>query len=443
MVKEQDILQALRSIMDPDFNKDIVSLGFVQNIKIEGKKVSFDIRLTTPACPVKNEFQRQAEAAVRHLVGVEDVHVNMTSDSKSSSSAVGGIQSTLDTVRSIIAVSSCKGGVGKSTIAAHMAVELSGRGGQRVGLVDADIHGPSVPALFNLQKAAVYVNEKKQLIPIERDGLKIMSFGFLLGDAPAVMRGPMVSQYLQQVLHNTDWGGLDYLFIDMPPGTGDVQLTITQSVRLSGAVIVTTPQTLSLIDVARGILMFEKVNVPILGLIENMSYFVCDHCQTKHRLLGSHSSQSLQDRFGIELLAELPFLKQLTQSMDAQSADNPYIKQAVDRVVMALGKNSIQRKQVPAVQFDQEKVVLTWEDGTRIQVSHRDLRLSCRCALCVDEITGAQILLEKNVQSDIAPREITPLGNYALGITWNDGHSSGIYPYKTIKELALSHPAIG
>src|SRR3989338_6227 len=434
MMREEDVLEALRNIIDPDFNKDIVSLGFVKNIRILGDEVSLEIQLTTPACPVKNEFQRQAEYLVRQLPGIKKVSVQMTAAQRPFTSALQGIQSTLNTVASIIAVSSCKGGVGKSTVAGYLAQELASRGFQ-VGLVDADIHGPSIPTLFNMTHAEVYINDKKQLIPVERNNLKIMSFGFLLGDGPAVMRGPMVSQYVQQVLHNTDWGKLDYLFIDMPPGTGDVQLTITQSVRLSGAVIVTTPQTLSLIDVTRGILMFEKVNVPILGVIENMSYFVCDNCAKRHYIFGQNARQSLNERFGIGLLAEFPLLAQLTYPMDS-SVGNDFIRQALDRIMMALGKSTVQQKEVPQIQFDSRKVTLAWSDGTQIQVSNRDLRLSCRCAVCINEMTGERILQEKDVRSDIVPQEVIPLGNYAVGITWNDGHASGIYPYRAIKELA-------
>lgn len=435
MITENEILNALKQIIDPDFNKDIVSLGFVQNIKIEGREVYFDIALTTPACPVKSEFQKKAEEAVKKIAGVGSVKVRMTT-LPSAQQAPQTIQSSLSQVRSIIAVSSCKGGVGKSTVAAHLAQELARRGFQ-VGLVDADIHGPSIPTLFNLQQAQVQVNERAQLIPIIKDNLKIMSFGFLLGDGPAVMRGPIVTRYIQQILHNTAWGPLDYLFVDMPPGTGDVQLTITQSLRLAGAVIVTTPQTLSLIDVTRGILMFEKVSVTILGLIENMAYFICDQCDKKHYIFGPSGAESLKERFGIEILAEWPLLPQLTLKID-RPLINDYITQAVDKVVMAVGKNRILQKQIPAIQFDARYVTLTWPDGTKIQVSNRDLRLSCRCALCVNELTGERTLREKDIRDDIAPKEITPLGNYAIGITWNDGHSSGIYPYANIKQLVPS-----
>ena len=439
MIKETDILQALKKVIDPDFNKDIVSLGFVRNIKIDGGKVAFDIALTTPACPVKAEFQAQAEQLVKEIPGVNEVAINMTTlpnvtPQVNTGSGMSAPSDVLKNVRSIIAVSSCKGGVGKSTTAALFAMELAQRG-FKVGLIDADIHGPSIPTLFDLGHTEVYVNQNKQFIPIEKYGLKIMSFGFLLGDAPAVMRGPIITRYIQQLIYQTAWGELDYLFIDMPPGTGDIQLTITQTVKLSGAVIVTTPQTLSLVDVSRGILMFEKVEVPILGIVQNMSYFICDNCDKKHFIFGGSHSGSLLDRFGLETLAEIPLLPQFTMKFDTPIR-NQFIMDAVDKTIRALGKISIQQKQVPTIKFDAEQTYLTWPDGSQSTISNRDLRLSCRCAVCVNELTGEQILKPDHVKSDIAPTKTSTLGNYAIGIEWNDGHASGIYPYKSIKELA-------
>ncbi|HBR14053.1 MAG TPA: hypothetical protein DD723_00715 [Candidatus Omnitrophica bacterium] len=436
MITEKEVLNALSQIIDPDFNQDIVSLGFVQNIKIEKSSVAFDIALTTPACPVKDFFQKKAEDLIKKIPGVGSVQVRMTTLPRKSSQAGLNTQSGLAGVKSIIAVSSCKGGVGKSTLAATLALELARRG-YKVGLLDCDIHGPSVPALFNAQNEKITINGMNQLIPVEKFHLKIMSFGFLLGDAPAVMRGPMVSQYIQQILHGTDWGDLDYLFMDMPPGTGDVQLTITQSVKLNGAVIVTTRQTLSLVDVARGILMFEKVDVPMLGVIENMSYFICDNCDKKHYIFGGKASDSLTDRFGLEMLAEIPVLPQLTARIDGHTT-HPSIVDAVDHMIRSLGKTSILKKQIPAIRFDESNTYLTWPSGEVTSVSHRDLRLSCRCALCINEMTGEQILQETDVPAAIAPKKITPLGNYAVGIEWNDGHASGIYPYTQLKEKSLS-----
>src|SRR3989338_1843217 len=215
----------------------------------------------------------------------------------------------LTKVKHVIAVSSCKGGVGKSTVAAGFARSLCQQG-FKTGLLDADIHGPSLPTLFNLTSGVkVLSNEFRMIVPIEAQGLRLMSFGFLLGDAPAVMRGPIVTRYIQQIMLQTDWGELDYLIVDMPPGTGDVQLTITQSARLTGAVIVTTRQTLSLVDVARGILMFEKVSVPILGIVDNMAYFICGSCHTKHYLFGDE--HALEKRFGVKTLVEIPLIADL------------------------------------------------------------------------------------------------------------------------------------
>ncbi len=330
----------------------------------------------------------------------------------------------LSNVKNIIAVSSCKGGVGKSTMAASIAWELSRRGAS-VGLMDADIHGPSLPSLFNLKNVEIFTDEFKLIVPYEYEGLKLMSFGFLLGDAPAVMRGPIVTRYIQQLLFQVNWGDLDYLIIDMPPGTGDIQLTITQSIRLRGAVIITTPQTLSLVDVARGIIMFEKVSVPIIGVINNMAYFICDQCDKKHYIFGSGQ---IGERFGVRALGEIPLMRSMIGHFSQYQA-NEYVQSAVDRMLAGLKEDSGSKTSVPSVQFDAQQIRLTWADGSKASVNNRDVRLNCRCALCVDEINGKKLLDPSKVPVDVAPTEVTPLGNYALAITWNDGHSSGIYPY--------------
>src|SRR6202142_241390 len=240
-------------------------------------------------------------------------------------------------IKHVIAISSCKGGVGKSTIPFARALELAQRG-IKVGLLDADIYGPSLPSLFQLNKPQVITNEFKLFTPIEYKGLKLMSFGFLLGDAPAVMRGPIVTRYIQQLLLQTDWGELDFLILDMPPGTGDVQLTITQSVKLTGAVIVTTHHSLSLVDTARGILMFEKVKVPVLGVIENMAYFLAPDTGKKYYIFGEQKAGALSLRFGVKALAEIPIQEQLSGCMGSNQA-NPYIQKAADELLIAVEKN--------------------------------------------------------------------------------------------------------
>jgi len=330
-------------------------------------------------------------------------------------------------IKYTIAISSCKGGVGKSTMATALAWELHQRG-FKTGLLDADIYGPSLPSLFQLQKAKVQTNEFKLLAPVDHQGLKLMSFGFLLGDAPAVMRGPIVTRYIQQMLFQTDWGELDFLIIDMPPGTGDVQLTITQSVQLTGAVIVTTHHGLSLVDTARGILMFEKVNVPILGVIENMAYFTAPDSGKKYYIFGEQKAGAISKRFGVKTLAEIPIQDALSKDMSVYKA-NPSIQEATDGLLQAIEQISSTQSDLKDAGYREGEVVLVFNDGRELTAKAFDLRVNCACALCVSEVSGHRLVDPKKIPADINPVEILPLGNYAVGITWSDGHSSGIYPY--------------
>ena len=334
---------------------------------------------------------------------------------------------SLSKVKNVIAISSCKGGVGKSTIACALAWELSQRG-LKTGLLDADIYGPSLPALFQLQKPDVVSNEFKMISPVEYQGLKLMSFGFLLGDAPAVLRGPIVTRYIQQLLFQTDWGELDYLILDMPPGTGDVQLTITQSIKLTGAVIVTTHHSLSLVDTARGILMFEKVKVPILGIIENMAYFTAPDTNKKYYVFGEQKAGALSTRFGVKTLVELPIQKELSGDMSSYKV-NPYIELAVDGLLKSVEDSQAAQSNLKDVGFAEGRIELVFSDGRELSAKAFDLRAQCACASCVSEATGERLVDIKKIPADIKPEEILPLGNYAVGITWSDGHASGIYPY--------------
>jgi len=334
---------------------------------------------------------------------------------------------SLSKVKNIIAISSCKGGVGKSTVAAALSLELIHRG-FKTGLLDADIYGPSLPSLFQLQDAKVQSNEFKLLTPIDHQGLKLMSFGFLLGDAPAVMRGPIVTRYIQQLLFQTDWGELDYLIIDMPPGTGDIQLTITQSIKLTGAVIVTTHHSLSLVDTARGILMFEKVNVPILGVIENMAYFRAPDTGKKYYIFGEQKAGALTKRFGVKTLVEIPILEELSGDMRTYQVTD-CIKKAAEGLLESLNEAQLSQSELKDAGFRDGQVVLVFSDGKEISSKAFDLRANCQCALCVSETTGKRLVDPKRIPADVNPQEILPLGNYAVGITWSDGHSSGIYPY--------------
>lgn len=427
MVSREEVLKVLSRIEDPDLHKDIVSLGFIKELVIDGGKVSFAMELTTPGCPLKNMFKSEAEKLVSELDGVEKVNVTMTARQN----RISNSSDSLKNVKHVIAVASAKGGVGKSTVAATLASEFASRG-FKVGLLDTDLFGPSIPTLFNIRESEI-MQKENMLIPMDYKGMKLMSFGFLLGDSPAIMRGPMVSGYIQQLLTTVAWGELDYLFIDMPPGTGDIQLTISQTIKLDGAVIVTTRSSLSLVDVARGILMFEKVQIPILGVVENMAYFVCDNCSKEHFIFGEKHSD-LTERFGVETIAHIPVDSDRAKPFDRYES-NGINSDLADLLIRQVGKASASAVTAPDVKLFPDRVVVAWKDEAPIEISNHILRNSCQCALCVDEYTGKKTLKSEDIPEDIHALEVTPLGNYAVSIQWSDGHTSSIYPYKTLRSI--------
>ena len=433
MPTEKDVYESLKHIIDPDLGQDIVSLGFVKNLAItEAGEVAFTLELTTPACPVKDRFKTEAEASVAKLPGVKSVKVTMTA--MASKRPQKPQADMLTDVGAIIAVSSCKGGVGKSTVAGHLARAIQ-REGYEVGVLDTDIYGPSFPTLFNSHNPDIYM-EKDRIQPHIVDGLKTMSLGFLMGDKPAVLRGPLASNYTMQILRQTEWGKLDYLIIDLPPGTGDIQLTLVQQASLDGAVIVTTPHSLSLVDVARGILMFEKVNVPVLGVVENMSYFDCDGCGKRHYPFGQ-SSATLKQRFGLSTLAELPMIIGLSSVANkSDGADIDAFQELAENVHREIGKRRAGAQPHPEVTAEPGAVRVRWSDGTESRIPSKTLRASCQCALCVDELSGDPLLDAGTIPDDIKAEAIDTLGNYAVAITWSDGHSSGIFSWDHLAAVA-------
>jgi ATP-binding protein involved in chromosome partitioning len=313
-ITQEQVLQALRVVQDPDLHRDIVALEFVKNLRIEGGAVKFDVQLTTPACPVKEDLKAQAIEAVNAIPGVTSVEVNMTAQVPKSAS--GKKTENLKDVKHIVAVASGKGGVGKSTATANLAVALA-QTGASVGVLDADIYGPSMSMMFQVKEAPV-LDDKQKLHPVVVNGIKIVSMAMFAEDEkPVVWRGPMVSQMIQNFVHNVVWGSLDYLLIDMPPGTGDVQLTLTQSAPLSGGVIVTTPQDVSVLDAKKGLKMFQKVSVPVLGIIENMSYFICDNCEKKHYIFRQGGGRRISQSLGLPFLGEIPLEPEVAVGGDA------------------------------------------------------------------------------------------------------------------------------
>ncbi len=312
-ISETDVLDALRPIVDPDFHRSIVELGFVKDIEIDGDRVAFKIELTTPACPVKAEFERQANEAVAALPGVATVDVTMTSNTRGASRASN--PDVLPGVKNIVAVASGKGGVGKSTVSVNLALALRDSGAE-VGLLDADIYGPSIPLMLDV-RGQPQITPDRKIVPKEALGLRCMSIGFLAGeDAPVIWRGPMVHGVIKQFLSDVDWGELDYLVLDLPPGTGDAVLTICQGAPLSGAVIVTTPQEVALIDARKGLKMFERVNVPVLGIVENMSWFTCPKCDERHALFGEGGGGRAAKELGVELLGQIPLQPDVVRAGD-------------------------------------------------------------------------------------------------------------------------------
>ncbi len=310
---QEKIIAALKTVQDPDLHKDIVSLGFVKNMKVEGGSVSYDVELTTPACPVKEQLKTECETKTQAIEGVTSVSVNMTAVVRSSEHS----QPILTGVKNIIAVASGKGGVGKSTVATNLALALK-LSGASVGLMDADIYGPSIPQMLGIPITPPKGGPDNKFFPHEKYGLKVVSAAFLTKQGqPLMLRGPMLGGIIQQFLQNVDWGELDYLVIDLPPGTGDVQLTLTQRAPLSGAVVVTTPQEVSLIDADKGVKMFQQVKVPLLGIVENMSYFVCDGCDKKHYIFKSGGGKTLAETFKIPFLAEIPIVGEVVEGGDS------------------------------------------------------------------------------------------------------------------------------
>ena len=311
----EQVLQALSAIIDPDLGRDVVSLGMIKDLDITpAGAVAFNFELTTPACPVKDRFRNQAEELVSALPGVSAVNMKFTSNVRAGFFQRQGPE-LIPGVRNTIAIASGKGGVGKSTVAINIAAALR-QTGARVGLLDADIYGPSVPAMAGVSEQPVVVEGR--LVPLEAYGLKLMSIGFQAGsDKAMVWRGPMVSKAISQMIGDVSWGELDYLLIDLPPGTGDASLTIAQTIPLSGVAVVCTPQDVALDIAVKALQMFRSLNVKALGLVENMSWFVCDGCGKEHHIFSHGGGEAAAERLGVPFLGSIPLEAAVREEADA------------------------------------------------------------------------------------------------------------------------------
>ncbi len=313
-VQERDVLAAMSTVMDPDLNQDIVKAGMVKDLKIEGGFVKLRIELTTPACPLKEKIKGDAEKALKAVAGVEKFEIEMTSRVRAQPSGASKDQ-LLPHVKNVVLVGAGKGGVGKSTVALNLACALA-RHGATVGLLDADFYGPSVPVMTGIKKKPVS-RDGKNLEPLEAHGIKVMSIGFLIeADQALIWRGPMLQGALMQLVRDVNWGELDYLIVDLPPGTGDIPLTVAQQLKSAGAVLVTTPQDVALADVIRAKQMFDKLAVPVLGIIENMSQFVCPHCGKGTHIFDTGGGRKASDMMDIAFLGEIPLELSIRQGGD-------------------------------------------------------------------------------------------------------------------------------
>mmetsp|Transcript_29440 Transcript_29440/g.52715 ORF Transcript_29440/g.52715 Transcript_29440/m.52715 type:complete len:440 (-) Transcript_29440:33-1352(-) len=381
-------------------------------------------------------------SAVKSLPWVKDVQVAIAAeDTKAAKST------KLTGVKNIIAVSSCKGGVGKSTVAVNLAFAFS-RLGKKVGIFDADIYGPSLPTLVGQERAFLESPEEdpKAILPVMYEGVPCMSYGFAAPQKRAVYRGPIVSSITAQLLHNTLWGDLDYLIVDMPPGTGDVQITLCQEVELSSAVIVTTPQKLSFIDVVKGIEMFDELKVRTVAAVENMAYYTCSKCSEVHRPFGLGYAKQLVDLYGIKATLELPLITALSQYSDMGSPlvlVEPETSLIVQQFLqfareVAAETEAAKQSQAPSVSYNsrEDQVVIESPGGSLKTISARELRLKCACAACIDEFSGQQLFKPNQIPTDVHPLKIERKGNYAVAVVWSDGHRSSIYPYTRLQALA-------
>lgn len=311
------IMAALKTVNDPELHRDLVTLGMIKGVRVDGQTAHIGVELTTPACPLKDKIREDIEQAVAREIPGMGVEIEWSAQVRKKPAGGPDASAALAKVAHIVLVASGKGGVGKSTVAANLACGFAAQGA-KVGLLDADIYGPSIPTMFQVTDPRVYATESKVMMPIEVHGMKLMSIGWLVPQEQAMIwRGPMLGQAVRQFFGQTEWGELDYLVVDLPPGTGDVQLTIAQMVNVSGAVVVSTPQDVALVDVVRAKAMFDKVNIPVIGLVENMSYFICGDCGSRHEIFSHGGAKKAAEKMGVPFLGQVPIALGVREAGDA------------------------------------------------------------------------------------------------------------------------------
>ena len=354
-LNEASVLEALKAVRDPDLNRDIVSLKFIKNLRIDAGRVAFSIELTTPACPVKDQMREQARAVVAAVPGVTSVEIEMTAQVRTAISPDMS-KAPVPGVKNIIAVGAGKGGVGKTTVAVNLAIALSQCGG-RVAMIDGDVYGPNVPLMLGI--STQLTTDGNKIVPAEQYGIKLVSMAFLTGDdAPVIWRGPMLHGVIQQFFREVLWENIDYLIVDMPPGTGDIALSLSQTVPVAGAVVVTTPQIVSVADTRRAVRMYQKLNVPTLGLIENMSHFICPTCRHESDIFGKGGGEALAEELSVPFLGRIPIYEPIRIGGDTgvpitigdkQSPAAESFRYAAERLAAQLSIASYKKSAIPLI----------------------------------------------------------------------------------------------
>lgn len=453
VLTSSQIIDRLRKVTDPVTGKDIVSLAWIANIQIQGGKVSFDVHVPSSSELHTDTIRKECTEAVKGE-GVVAVMPNMRKKPKPR--LVHGAQA-IPGVSHVVVVGSGKGGVGKSTSSVNIAMGLK-KLGYRVGLMDADIYGPSVPTMLGKNMPTGAAAEPKmidgQIVPFELHGLQVISLGLLVAkDQPTVWRAPMATKMIQQFLGGVRWGELDFLIIDLPPGTGDIQLTLSQQQNISGAIVVTTPQAVAIDIAKKGLLMFKHVGVPILGVIETMSGFGCEECGHVTSIFGAGGADRLAKEFQIPLLGQIPLDAALVRACDEgepivirapKSPSAQAYMQTAQKIVAAVeGATDDALDVVPLavegipgdVTHSANRLAVYWSDGQKYVYEAKHLRFMCPCAVCVDEFSGERKIQENSVDEKVFLEKALPVGRYGVNLFWSDKHSTGIYTYKYLREI--------
>ncbi len=461
---QKQVLEILAPIRNREFGGDsIVALGQVADIRICRPIVGVTVTLPNVGSEVADEIRVQVREALLRLPEIERAEVAVRTEvSASPTSRVaqdagppsGGPAPRApmpdptkpEGVQNVVAVASGKGGVGKSTVSANLAVALAADGA-RVGLLDADVYGPSQTTMFGMDDRPA-TDEHRRLIPLEAHGVRFISMGMLSSkETPVIWRGPMASRLVQQFFSGVVWGELDYLLVDLPPGTGDVQLTIAQTAALAGAVIVTTPQAVARTIAEKGLRMFQPVRVPVLGVIENMSSFACPHCGERTNIFSTGGGEEVAGDLGLPFLGGVPLDPRVvvagdegtpTVVRDPESPAAVAYREIARRVALEVARSnqSAQGGVAESVHAESDAVVVRWHDGSEDRFGFEYLRNHCPCATCVDEWSGKRRSLTLLLPTNFAPRKLIPVGNYGVQIHWNDGHETGIYSHHLLRRLA-------